>query len=71
MYYGVLAWIIDKLAARGANTYDFGGVDEANNPGVFDFKAGWGGEFVRRNRPSILISVSLPGLRGGWIVGRK
>jgi hypothetical protein len=31
------------LAARGIARYDFGGVDQTNNKGVFDFKHGAGG----------------------------
>ena len=35
--------LLSRLAARGITRYDFGGVDETNNKGVFDFKHGAGG----------------------------
>lgn len=35
--------LLSLLAARGITRYDFGGVDESNNKGVFDFKHGAGG----------------------------
>ena len=38
-----LGALLSFLAARGITRYDFGGVDETNNKGVFDFKHGAGG----------------------------
>jgi lipid II:glycine glycyltransferase (peptidoglycan interpeptide bridge formation enzyme) len=35
--------LLSLLAARGIARYDFGGVDQTNNKGVFDFKHGAGG----------------------------
>jgi hypothetical protein len=35
--------LLSILAARGIARYDFGGVDQTNNKGVFDFKHGAGG----------------------------
>jgi hypothetical protein len=35
--------LLSLLAARGSTRYDFGGVDQTNNKGVFDFKHGAGG----------------------------
>ncbi len=35
--------LLTLLAARGITRYDFGGVDQTNNKGVFDFKHGAGG----------------------------
>ena len=35
--------LLTLLAARGITRYDFGGVDQVNNKGVFDFKHGAGG----------------------------
>jgi hypothetical protein len=35
--------LLSLIAARGITRYDFGGVDQTNNKGVFDFKHGAGG----------------------------
>jgi hypothetical protein len=35
--------LLSLLASRGVARYDFGGVDQTNNKGVFDFKHGAGG----------------------------
>ena len=41
-----LAALLDLLAKRGLQNYDFGGVDRVKNKGVFDFKHGAGGTEV-------------------------
>lgn len=68
--YGVLALMLDTLEARGVSQFDFGGVDELHNPGVYNFKSAWGGKFVRRNRPKLLVNISVFGLKGSWLVGK-
>lgn len=65
--------LLDVLATRGVNTYDFGGVDYVANKGVYDFKHGAGGtehsyvgefEMVRprilRSFISTLVATRLP-----------
>jgi lipid II:glycine glycyltransferase (peptidoglycan interpeptide bridge formation enzyme) len=41
----LLQWkVIEAAAARGCRWYDLGGVDIDDNPGVYKFKLGFGGE---------------------------
>ena len=41
--------LLTTLVSRGITRYDFGGVDEIHNRGVFDFKHGAGGEHLSYN----------------------
>ena len=41
--------LLTALVGRGITRYDFGGVDEIHNRGVFDFKHGAGGEHLSYN----------------------
>ena len=57
----VCAWrLIEVLDGRGINQFDLAGIDPLNNEGVFNFKKGFGGEYVRylgeweASRPGII-----------------
>lgn len=64
--YVVLWRLLQELKQRGVTTYDLGGVDRENNPGVFHFKHGVGGAVVQRpgewewsNSPALSWGVNL------------
>jgi lipid II:glycine glycyltransferase (peptidoglycan interpeptide bridge formation enzyme) len=46
--YVTLWCLLEELRDIGVKTYDFGGIDPENNPGVYNFKRGAGGVKVRR-----------------------
>jgi lipid II:glycine glycyltransferase (peptidoglycan interpeptide bridge formation enzyme) len=48
----LLQWkAIEEARARGCRWYDLGGIDPAENPGVFHFKEGLGGADVTAAGP--------------------
>jgi len=63
--------LISSAARRGATHFDAGGIDPENNPGVYRFKAGLGGEEVEvgrlwvKGKPSLLTPFALRYLARG------
>jgi lipid II:glycine glycyltransferase (peptidoglycan interpeptide bridge formation enzyme) len=67
----LLHWhLMNWLKAKGARSYDLGGIDPEKNPGVYQFKRGFSGADVHQIEPLVMYesSVSFAMLKAGLAV---